>query len=204
MQFLKSDINARILDSARVLFARSGFLKTSMREIAGKAGVCPGNLYNYYPSKDALFSAVLKPATDALEELLIKHHGEEGEDILSLRQSTYLEKTVGEYISLIDKHKELLKILFFLSQGSSLEKYKEDYTDHATAVVKTWFMSMKALHPEINADVSDFMIHIQSVWLFSLLEEILMHEIDPPEAAKAIRDFLIFEIEGWKAITKIQ
>lgn len=204
MQTLKSDINSRILCSARALFYRYGFLKTSMREIARNAGVCTGNLYNYYPSKDLLFSSVLKPATDALEEMLINHHGSEGEDILRLRSEEYLEETITEYVTLLEKHRDLLKILFFRSQGSSLHKYREEYTDNATTIVKKWFENMKSLHPEINAEVSDFMIHIQSVWLFSLFEEILMHDIGPCEARKAIRDYLIFEIEGWKAITRIQ
>ena len=52
MQVLKDDIKKRILNAAKQEFAKRGFIKTSMRDIAKGAGVGVGNLYNYFPSKD--------------------------------------------------------------------------------------------------------------------------------------------------------
>jgi AcrR family transcriptional regulator len=40
--------------SALALFAKNGFEKTTLRQIATKAGVSLGLLYRYYPSKEAL------------------------------------------------------------------------------------------------------------------------------------------------------
>ena len=56
MQVLKEDIRSRILTVARQQFERKGYVKTSMREIAELAGVGVGNIYNYFTSKDELFS----------------------------------------------------------------------------------------------------------------------------------------------------
>jgi len=44
----------RILDSALALFRQEGFDKTTMRDIAEKAGVATGAAYYYFPSKDAI------------------------------------------------------------------------------------------------------------------------------------------------------
>jgi AcrR family transcriptional regulator len=50
---------ARLLDAAARLFARFGFDKTSIDEIARAAGVSKGAVYLHWPSKDALFEATL-------------------------------------------------------------------------------------------------------------------------------------------------
>ena len=50
---------ARLLDAATRLFARFGFDKTSIDDIAREAGVSKGAVYLHWPSKDALFEATL-------------------------------------------------------------------------------------------------------------------------------------------------
>jgi AcrR family transcriptional regulator len=49
----------RLLDAAARLFARFGFDKTSIDEIARAAGVSKGAVYLHWPSKDNLFEATL-------------------------------------------------------------------------------------------------------------------------------------------------
>jgi AcrR family transcriptional regulator len=49
----------RLLECAKRLFARWGFDKTSMDDIAREAGVSKGALYLEFANKDALFKAVL-------------------------------------------------------------------------------------------------------------------------------------------------
>lgn len=49
----------RLLDAAAQLFARWGFDKTSVEEIAREAGVSKGGVYLEFPNKEALFKAVL-------------------------------------------------------------------------------------------------------------------------------------------------
>ena len=48
-----------ILDAALTLFAEKGYFGTSLREVAGVVGVRESALYNYFPSKEALFEALL-------------------------------------------------------------------------------------------------------------------------------------------------
>jgi AcrR family transcriptional regulator len=54
----KSDRRAEILDAAGSCFARSGFHQTSMQEICTEAGMSPGNLYRYFPSKESIIAAI--------------------------------------------------------------------------------------------------------------------------------------------------
>lgn len=48
-----------LLKAAASLFRRQGFHGTSTREIAEAAGVSLGNIYNHFPTKEALFVALL-------------------------------------------------------------------------------------------------------------------------------------------------
>ena len=48
-----------ILDAARAAFAEDGLDGASLRAIAGRAGYTPAALYFHFPSKEALYAAVL-------------------------------------------------------------------------------------------------------------------------------------------------
>ena len=54
----KEDRRAEILEAARRCVARSGFHQASMQEICAEAGMSPGNLYRYFPSKEAIIAGI--------------------------------------------------------------------------------------------------------------------------------------------------
>src|SRR3954463_12706981 len=55
---LKFDRQAEILAAAQRCFVRSGFHGASMQDICTEAGMSPGNLYRYFPSKEAIIAAI--------------------------------------------------------------------------------------------------------------------------------------------------
>lgn len=55
---LQQDRRGEILEAARRCFARMGFHQTSMQQICLEAGMSPGNLYRYFPSKEALIAGI--------------------------------------------------------------------------------------------------------------------------------------------------
>ncbi len=59
VQVLKEHIKERILCAAEKLFAKDGVGKTTMGGVAREAGVATGNLYKYFPGKEALFAAIV-------------------------------------------------------------------------------------------------------------------------------------------------
>lgn len=48
----------RILEAAKLCFVRSGFQGASMQQICAEAGMSPGALYRYFPSKEAIIEAI--------------------------------------------------------------------------------------------------------------------------------------------------
>lgn len=56
----RSPMNAAILDGAFDQFARHGFAKSTMTDIADSAGVSRRALYNYFQTKEDVFKALTK------------------------------------------------------------------------------------------------------------------------------------------------
>lgn len=64
----------KIVYAAMQLFSKDGYLSTSMADIAKKAGVSKGLLYNYFEGKESILMAILGQA------------GEEGERIMQVEE----------------------------------------------------------------------------------------------------------------------
>ena len=47
----------QILEAARACFARQGFHQTSIKDICQEAGLSPGAVYRYFPSKEHIIAA---------------------------------------------------------------------------------------------------------------------------------------------------
>jgi len=54
------------------LFIRQGYFGTSIRDIAREAGISVGNIYNYYPNKEALYVRLVRRYSD---EMAARHTG---------------------------------------------------------------------------------------------------------------------------------
>ena len=60
------DCRAEIRTAAQTLFADQGFARTTIREIAARAGVKWSLLYHYYPNKEELYLSLLEAAVSEL------------------------------------------------------------------------------------------------------------------------------------------
>lgn len=58
----REEIRGRILEAAGRLFQEKGYSKTTMRQIAQKAGLLVGSVYNVFPSKEEVFMEMIDTA----------------------------------------------------------------------------------------------------------------------------------------------
>ncbi len=56
----RAEQRRRILSAAIACFSRDGFHGTSMQKICAEAGMSPGALYRYFPSKESLIGAIVE------------------------------------------------------------------------------------------------------------------------------------------------
>jgi AcrR family transcriptional regulator len=91
-QRIREAQRAKILDSARVVFARKG-MEATITDIAAEAQISLGLAYRYFADKEAIFSELVKhtvPDNAADFEKLVKMPGTPGE-----RLATLLSNIVG-------------------------------------------------------------------------------------------------------------
>ena len=58
------EVQSRLLDAARGVFAASGYARTTMKGLAAAAGVAPEVLRRYYANKGEVFAAALRLPSD--------------------------------------------------------------------------------------------------------------------------------------------
>lgn len=74
------DTRARLVDAARDLFWKKGYLGTSVAEILDRAGANSGSLYHFFPTKQDLLLAVLEWYMENLEAEIVQPARQRTED----------------------------------------------------------------------------------------------------------------------------
>jgi len=65
-----------LIDAARVLFERDGYMETRINDIPDAAGVAVGTFYTYFDSKEEILAAVLESVSDAMIYPHLDHVGD--------------------------------------------------------------------------------------------------------------------------------
>ncbi|OLR59262.1 TetR family transcriptional regulator [Anaerostipes sp. 494a] len=93
----------RILEEALKLFSQSGYMGTSMNDIASKLGVTKAALYKHYKSKQEILDSIIDKMNELDMERVKQYEMPEGE----------MTKVIAEYKeTAFDKIKEFTKVQF--------------------------------------------------------------------------------------------
>ncbi|MCG8336092.1 MAG: TetR/AcrR family transcriptional regulator [Proteobacteria bacterium] len=200
MQHKKNSIRNRILKAAAEEFEQKGFFKTNIREVVKKAGTSIGNLYAYFDNKDALFYELVNPTVKTLEKAIAML--EKQEYLLDAYKwgFEWHKEIMVEVARFIEKNRRNLSLLFFKSQGSKLEDYKERFIERYTELSKQMIKITQEMFPESNISLSDFFIHCHVSFNISLVGEILMHNVPYEEMLEYFNEFVTFEYYGFKPL----
>lgn len=204
MQIKKDYTREQIVAAAKGIFLKKGFSKTSMRDIAKGAGIGVSNIYNYYDSKDKLFRTILAPLITELEKTMYEHDNANNQEqfiqYLFGEGDMFIEKHVQFYLKFIINFHDELQLLLYKAQGSSLETYIDEYTEKCTQQVLSSMEDLKRKYPKFCVTHTPFTYHVQTVWMFSFISEVIKHQLKPQEIRDAIEDYIQFEFAGWRAL----
>ncbi len=71
---IREQKTALIMETALELFAHNGYFSTTISDIAKKAGISKGLLYNYFESKEALLRAIIQKSVNEVYQYLDLDH----------------------------------------------------------------------------------------------------------------------------------
>ena len=200
MQHKKNNIRNRILKAAAREFEEKGFFKTNIREVVKKAGTSIGNLYAYFDNKDALFYELVKPTIKILEDAIAMQEQQEYMLDAHKWRFEWHKEIIGVIARFVDQHRRNLNLLFFKSQGSKLEDYKECFIERYTEISKHMIKTTQEMFPEYNISLSDFFIHCHISFNINLVGEVLMHNIPYEKMLEYFNEIMTFEYYGFKPL----
>lgn len=155
----KKAIRRRILEAAKERFLTDGFEETTIADIAGKANIGVGTLYNYFPSKSLLymesyFREVGNPK-DKLNEIISKYGNDPVLTIVHITEvyiksyrttdKTVMRELFTAFMESLNKHKDL---------GKAYADYKYVYIDFLAQILEAYKekgMLVKSLNTKDSA-----------------------------------------------------
>jgi len=97
-----------IENATRELLIKRGFHATSMRDIAKRANVSLGNVYNYFETKEAIFESIILRYQIVIDEK-IKNILDEIDEPLDPKDMRKLGERLGE---LVDEHQDFWLLMY--------------------------------------------------------------------------------------------
>jgi len=123
----------RILDAGQQVLVDHGYDGTSTNRIAAAAGISPGSLYQYFPNKDAIMSAILDRFSDTLTSRVTEHLSGQFDQ----PPPVVIRTTLAELLDALDVHPELQRAAVEhaprLDDGRRLREFEQRVGDLATA-----------------------------------------------------------------------
>ena len=184
----KDATRERLLAAAEEVFADKGFYEAAVDEVARRSNTSKGSVYFHFPSKEALFNAVM----DSLGERLLRRveHALAGVQDPVARLEVALETTVETFC----RHRSLARLLLLPghSMGTGFtHKRQEVFSRFAALVQRLLDDALPGRRdPAVNMEVA------AAVWLGSLSEVLVRWlEADGPhpvtEALPTLRLLLL-------------
>lgn len=173
----------RILECATQEFLEKGFSDASIREIATRARVTTGAIYNHFGSKDNLFNQIVKETADNLMELFIEMHEiSRKQNMMYSSKKKDVEKnfqnTTGIILAYFYDNWVNIKLIFKCSKGSKYETLCEEMIEIEE---ENTIAMISAQGIELDKTML-FLIHVLSSASMQQLIEVVSHDLTREEA----------------------
>ena len=140
----KAAVRQKILEAAREVFFRDGFMQANLDEVAQIAGVAKGTLYRYFESKAVLYVAVLSHNGKVFEERMREAAARSGSSADRLRE-------VGRfYFGHWTRNREYFDIFWALENQGVIGELPEGVVDEVT---RLWENCLQILADVISEGV---------------------------------------------------
>jgi len=192
MQILKDEVKTEIDRAALQIFLEKEYRGASMKEIARKAGTSVSNIYNYYPSKLALFSSLVHPALESIHRLLGSLIETEGNH--SFADEKFRRGFEGILIDTISPvlnlRRETLLLLYDKSAGTPFESSREEVVEFIAGHFIDSLSEMKKNRETL------LLMHILASNLTEGILEIVRHTRHERERASVLRGLIRYHVSG--------
>ncbi len=158
----------RILKAALRLFAAHGYADTSIRMIAQSAGISVGLLYNYFPSKADLLSALFE---ESMRDVQTSFASAETAKTPSER----IERLVRSAFEILDTNRDFWRTSYGVRMQPAV-------VAGLGKRLRTWTMTIQVTLARYLADAGSRQPEIDAALLFALIDGASQHYVLDPKS----------------------
>ena len=169
----------RILESAREIFFRDGFMAANLDHVAQSAGVAKGTLYRYFESKAELYVAVLAEDGEIFEHKLRETV------VSSLSATDQIRTTSRFYFDHWTNNRHYFQIFWAIDNQSVIGQLPESVVDE---VSRLWEASLSILEAVLIRGVEDGELVECDTWAASNILWTVANAVIQSDSTKARRN----------------
>ena len=182
----KAESRRRILESAREIFFRDGFMSANLDEVAEKAGVAKGTLYRYFESKADLYVAVLAENGRVFTEKMLQVAAEP-------RSATdQLWAIANFYFDHWTRHQDYFQIFWAIDNQSVIGDLPGPVVDEVT---RLWEQSLQILDGVLSQGVESGVLRDCDTWVTANIMWTVANSVIQSEATLARRELRRSSVE---------
>ncbi|MEV6772399.1 TetR/AcrR family transcriptional regulator [Nocardia sp. NPDC051030] len=146
---------ARIVDAGQEVLIRYGYDGASTNRIAEAAGISPGSLYQYFPNKDAVVTAVIEryntAVTDRVRDRVLANFARSPE--------VAVPETISDLLDALGTHRELLRAVVEqtprLTSGATVLAFEQQIGELARTALT---MRRRSVPSDVDFDAAAWML----------------------------------------------
>jgi TetR/AcrR family transcriptional regulator len=183
----------QIIDSARLVFERSGFDGARTRDLAAAAGVNEALLYRHFASKEELFEAAVAGPLEAAVGKLVELSGEPPEtfDISGavMHERTY--QFIYDLLGVMEEIGPLLGVVMFGQADRSGEYFRNRIDPSLTRIEHVVEANLSAwLHKEFDIGLT-VRLAVGTAWFLATTDKLCNRNRDRAATAQAITALIL-------------
>jgi AcrR family transcriptional regulator len=173
----KARSRSRILEAARGIFFRDGFMEANLDDVARDAGVAKGTLYRYFENKAELYVAVLASNGEQFERKLRDAGRDE-----TLSALDRIRRIARFYLAHWTQNREYFQIFWALENQAVIGELPEGVLEEVT---RLWQSCLQILAEIVQAGIDERSIESCDAWevanlLWTLANGLIQSEASPP------------------------
>lgn len=199
-----SETQEKILAVGKVEFLAHGFKGASLRTIVKKAGFTQGAFYGYYPSKEALFEALVAPAADGLIKQFKAAqdaHFNLIPDGLTATSRDLSTEYLLLFMNYVYDNFDAFKLALCCSDGTRFSTYVHDLVALEVNRTERYYSQLRE-SGKIEGEVDRNLHHIITSAYFTAAFEPVVHDMTRKQAVEYIQQLAIFFNSGWERLLR--
>ena len=187
-------------------FLDKGFNGASLRQIVKDAGVTTGAFYKYYPTKEALFEALVKPCADHIYEMYDRNYEkfskqDLAEQMNGMRENA--ESRTDELVTYLYAHHDVIKLLLTAAEGTEYADFVHNLAEREAKSALDFADLMRKNGLQVR-ELDEEFVHMMASGMFSAVFEIVLHDMDRKKSAVRISLLEEFYTAGWEKILGVK